>query len=151
MAAHSSVLPWRIPGMAEPGGLPSMGSHRVGHDWSDIAAAAAAVIPNHQPQFLITVRSEPKIICRLFSLSSKVSTESSSQSCSEFKRSPNHVYSSHRWGTVLSLRLSHDPGSEILPISCWFRSTTHSVGLVKKFVQVAYGKIQMNFLANPIN
>jgi len=42
MATHSSVLAWRIPGMAEPGGLPSMGSHRVGHDWSDLAAAAAA-------------------------------------------------------------------------------------------------------------
>ena len=40
MAAHSSVLAWRIPGTAEPGGLPSMGSHRVGHDWSDLAAAA---------------------------------------------------------------------------------------------------------------
>ena len=32
MAAHSSVLAWRIPGTGEPGGLPSMGSHRVGHD-----------------------------------------------------------------------------------------------------------------------
>ena len=32
MATHSSVLAWRIPGMAEPGGLPSVGSHRVGHD-----------------------------------------------------------------------------------------------------------------------
>ena len=32
MAIHSSVLAWRIPGMEEPGGLPSMGSHRVGHD-----------------------------------------------------------------------------------------------------------------------
>ena len=32
MATHSSILAWRIPGMAEPGGLPSMGSHRVGHD-----------------------------------------------------------------------------------------------------------------------
>ena len=42
MAPHSSVLAWRIPGTAEPGGLPSMGSHRVGHDWSDLAAAAAA-------------------------------------------------------------------------------------------------------------
>ena len=40
MATHSSVLAWRIPGTAEPGGLPSMGSHRVGHDWSDLAAAA---------------------------------------------------------------------------------------------------------------
>ena len=40
MATHSSVLAWRIPGMREPGGLPSMGSHRVRH-WSDLAAAAA--------------------------------------------------------------------------------------------------------------
>ena len=37
MATHSSVLAWRIPGMGELGGLPSMGSHRVGHDWSDLA------------------------------------------------------------------------------------------------------------------
>ena len=42
MAPHSSVLAWRIPGTGEPGGLPSMGSHRVEHDWSDLAAAAAA-------------------------------------------------------------------------------------------------------------
>ena len=42
MATHSSVLAWRIPGTGEPGGLPSMGSHRVGHNWSDLAAAAAA-------------------------------------------------------------------------------------------------------------
>ena len=41
MATHSSVLAWRIPGTGEPGGLPSMGSHRVRHDWSDLAAAAA--------------------------------------------------------------------------------------------------------------
>ena len=42
MATHSSVLAWRIPGTGEPGGLPSTGSHRVGHDWSDAAAAATA-------------------------------------------------------------------------------------------------------------
>ena len=41
MATHSCTLAWRIPGTAEPGGLLSMGSHRVGHDWSDLAAAAA--------------------------------------------------------------------------------------------------------------
>ena len=40
MATHSSVLAWRIPGTGEPGGLPSMGSHRVRHDWSDLAATA---------------------------------------------------------------------------------------------------------------
>ena len=44
MATHSSVLAWRIPGMAEPGGLLSMGSHIVVHDWSDLAAAATLVL-----------------------------------------------------------------------------------------------------------
>ena len=39
MATHSSVLAWKIPGTGEPGGRPSMGSHRVGHNWSDLAAA----------------------------------------------------------------------------------------------------------------
>ena len=38
MATHSSVLAWRIPGTGEPGGLPSLGLHRSGHDWSDLAA-----------------------------------------------------------------------------------------------------------------
>ena len=42
MATHFSVLAWRIPGMAEPGGLPSMGSHWVKHDWSNLAAAGKA-------------------------------------------------------------------------------------------------------------
>ena len=40
MTTHSCILAWRIPGMEEPGGLPSMGSHRVGHDGSDLAATA---------------------------------------------------------------------------------------------------------------
>ena len=44
MATHSSVLAWRIPGTGEPGGLPFMGSHRVGHDWSDLAVAAAGFL-----------------------------------------------------------------------------------------------------------
>ena len=44
MATHSSVLVWRIPGTGEPGGLPSVGSRRVRHDWSDLAAAAAAAL-----------------------------------------------------------------------------------------------------------
>ena len=42
MATHSCVLAWRIPGTGEPGGLQSLGSHRVGHDLSNFAAAAAA-------------------------------------------------------------------------------------------------------------
>ena len=43
MATHSSVLAWRVPGTVGPGGLPSVGSHRVGHDSSDLAAAAAVL------------------------------------------------------------------------------------------------------------
>ena len=45
MATHSSVLAWRIPGTGEPGGLPSMGLHRVRHDWSNLTAAAATSLP----------------------------------------------------------------------------------------------------------
>ena len=56
MATHSSVLAWRVPGTAEPGGLPSMGSHRVGHDRSDLAAAAAenciSIYPSLHSSFL---------------------------------------------------------------------------------------------------
>ena len=54
MATHSTVLAWSIPGTGEPDGLPSMGSHRVGHDWCDLAAAAATCLvnlwdPHHRP------------------------------------------------------------------------------------------------------
>ena len=56
MATHSSVLAWRIPGTGESGGLPSMGSHRVGHDGSDLAAAAAAEqLNNHQQNKTVSV------------------------------------------------------------------------------------------------
>jgi len=41
MATHSTIIAWRIPGTEEPGGLPSVGSHRVRHDFNDLAAAAA--------------------------------------------------------------------------------------------------------------
>ena len=52
MATYSIVLAWRIPGTGKPGGLPSMGSHRVGHDWGDLAAAAAVCVYVH-PKLLI--------------------------------------------------------------------------------------------------
>ena len=54
MATHSSVLSWRIPGKAEPGGLPSMGLHRVGHDRSDLAAAAAFFIVQLSHPYMTT-------------------------------------------------------------------------------------------------
>ena len=60
MATHSSVLAWRIPGTGEPGGLPSMGSHRVGHDWSNLAAAAAA-----ESLHMVTAVMKLKGVCSL--------------------------------------------------------------------------------------
>ena len=47
MATHSSVLAWRIPGTGEPSGLPSMGSHTVGHDWSDLAIALLLLLKSY--------------------------------------------------------------------------------------------------------
>ena len=44
MATHSSVLAWRIPGMGEPGGLPSVGTHRVGHNWSNLVVVVVVAI-----------------------------------------------------------------------------------------------------------
>ena len=62
MATHSSVLAWRIPRTGEPGGLPSMGSHRVGHDWSDLAAAANCKIQKSISKLAMTVyRKQRKI------------------------------------------------------------------------------------------
>ena len=54
MATHSSVLAWRIPGTGESGGLPSLGSHKVGHDWSDLVAAAAAYFTHTNVYILIS-------------------------------------------------------------------------------------------------
>ena len=65
MASHSSVFTWRIPGTREPGGLPSMGLHRVGHDWSDLAVAAAwvyqDVIPSKVKEDLYLERQRKEV------------------------------------------------------------------------------------------
>ena len=67
MATHSSVPAWRIPGMGEHGGLPCIGSHRVGHDWCDLAAAATVVCIAstfrrhwHNPNAVNTVERAPE-------------------------------------------------------------------------------------------
>ena len=54
MATQSSVLAWRMPGTGEPCGLPSMGSHRVRHYWSDLAAAASLPVHHQLPEFTQT-------------------------------------------------------------------------------------------------
>ena len=60
MATHSSVLAWRILGMAEPRVLPSMGSHRVGHDWSDLAVAAELLQHTNNKMKTISVSLNPR-------------------------------------------------------------------------------------------
>ena len=58
----SSVLDWRIPGTEEPGGLPSLGLHRVGHDWSDSAAATAHMhILGLKSSFIPSIRNTKRI------------------------------------------------------------------------------------------
>ena len=74
MATHSSVLAWRIPGMGGPGGLPSMGSHRVGHDCSDLAAAATPVaakgqkLETKQPDFKFQLCHSRQTLSKLLNL-----------------------------------------------------------------------------------
>ena len=94
MATHSSVFAWRIPGMGEPGGLPSMALHRVGHDWSDLAAAAA---------FFIVQLSHPYVTTgKTIALTRWTCTGSS---VSQKSLSSLSVYAPFRWYTC-SLRKS---------------------------------------------
>ena len=76
MATHSSVLAWRIPGTGDRGGLPSMGLHRVRHNLSDLAAAAAEASSSNQPdkfterqeffgQSRVSFESTSLILCKL--------------------------------------------------------------------------------------
>ena len=61
-APHSSTLAWKIPWTEEPGGLPSMGSHRVGHDWSDLAAAAATALRSYFLSFSMSLCSATHVL-----------------------------------------------------------------------------------------
>ena len=75
MATHSSVLAWRIPGTGEPGGLPSMESHRVGHDWSDLPVARHSVRPSSFQA--LTCNNQPT--CRMLVPSAECKLHGSSQ------------------------------------------------------------------------
>ena len=64
-ATHSSVLAWRIPGTGEPGGLLSVGSHRVRHDWSDLAAVAARTTQQTFELAIWTTDIKTSTMCKL--------------------------------------------------------------------------------------
>ena len=63
MSTHFSVLAWRIPGTGEPGGLPSMWSHRVGHDWSDLAACYSSY---NYPSYITVISFFPSVFPQKF-------------------------------------------------------------------------------------
>ena len=67
MATHSSVLAWRIPGMGEPGGLPSMGSHRVGHDCSDLVVVVVSFVFQLSYSYMSTVKTTDLTVWTLVS------------------------------------------------------------------------------------
>ena len=112
MATHSNVLTWRIPGMGEPGGLPSMGSHRVGHHWSDLAAAAAAdcrmpVFPvfHRLPKF---TRTHVYWVSNAIQPSHPLSSPSPpALNLSQHQGLSQWVISSHQVAKVLELQLQH--------------------------------------------
>ena len=68
MATHSSILVWRIPGTEEPSGLPSMGSHRVRHDWSDLAAATAYILFHFLFHYGLSQGTEYSSLCYMVGL-----------------------------------------------------------------------------------
>ena len=99
MATHSSVLAWRIPGMVEPGGLPSMGSHRIGHNWSDLAAAVVRFVIVFLP------RSKCLLILWLQSPSTVILKSKKIKSVSTFFPSIYHEMM--------------EPNAVILVFECW--------------------------------
>ena len=106
MATHSSVLAWRIPGTEEPGGLPSMGSHRVGHNWSHLAAAAAAACCYIRPSSLSQVHIDYFPFC-------------------ERMISPHALWDSPQFLSFLSFQLL---------LRVWYFFTLHNVSWSQTFI-----------------
>ena len=90
MATHSNILAWRIPGTGKPGGLLSMGSHRVGHDWSDLAAAAAGISHRYStpPRYLWTYFSVSSTIPQIGSLHKATTPRSGTVHLCQDRRQP---------------------------------------------------------------
>ena len=109
MATHFSILAWRIPGTAEPGGLPSMGSHRVGHNWSDLAA-----YKYKEKWRNLTIRRHKT--CLIFYQSSNPQWLLSGDSYS-FK---------NQFSLLVNITISH-PLETLLKISKYIESESHSV------------------------
>ena len=100
MATHSHA--WRIPGTGEPGGLPSMGSHRVRHDWSNLAAAAAVYYYLKSPFLILRVIFFSSILVLAYFFSTELITINTLKVCLYF---PTHLPVSCSLFSVLPLRI----------------------------------------------
>ena len=113
MATHSSVLAWRIPGMGEPGRLLSVGSHRVGHDWSNLSSSSRVCKKKQEAErYFSRLRCSPGLygrgteVCGLPSCGTSVPREGWQQSprqplghqCLQ----PHKSLASHAWGEELN-------------------------------------------------
>ena len=116
MATHSSVLAWRIPGTAGPGGLPSMGLHRVGHDWSNLAAAAAGCLHglNLSPhKILINYKGEKKWTFQWrklanYHLNQVIKVNINRNGTKRYQMSPNMIHWDRHVTYVISLSKIHN-------------------------------------------
>ena len=107
MATHSSVLARRIPGMGEPGGLPSMGSHSIGHNRSDLAAAACILfyLASRPPPRQSPFQGPPRRTIFIPTLTTISSMSSSSRRCAFLARSHLHA----AWGLPHAAGVFHSP------------------------------------------
>ena len=157
MATHSSTRAWRIPGTGEPGGMPSVGSHRVGHDWSDLAAAAAASICwAHFSDVMVSLgcrklswikwATDHQTVTMTFS-GCKFGFRKCSKACSQ----SNHWDSCH-W---LSYKIHFSSHVTIWSRNCSLllyriREDDTSKGRIFLFVVSSWGTLLLNFFTFPI-
>ena len=156
MATHSSVLSWRIPGVGEPGGLQSMGSHRAGHDRSNLAAAAFPLIQINLPEIKLLVHhSLVQIVNRSLLLIELILGLCNSQQYFlklpltwSFATSLHYFYTSIKW--KLFILTHYDPTISLswnTPLNPTHldMSKSHSLSTVDSLMQVSHFSDGKNF------
>ena len=114
MATHSGVLAWRIPGTAESVGLPSMGSHKVGHDWSNLAAAAAEWNPMRMITiFCVWKISAYKYLGECYFLINKIHFQRNFRFTAKLKVKNSHIFTPPYMNNLPTINIPHDSGTFI--------------------------------------
>ena len=140
IATHSSILAWRIPGTEEPSGLPSTGSHRVGHGWSDLAVAVASLIAQFLSQDLQSA-SVPRAARFSFY-----------NNCPRDLGFLGHSFPNALHLTTVMERTSHPPGmlgSEVRVLSEWFPITSYMPPFLWLFTEPHFFPVLSHFQMSP--